>query len=244
MRRLLLTLPAAVLVVLLATGATPMWLTLPLGLVAALVSPGVALLDLFAPQQLRGLPGAALIAATSMGTLIVGGLLLNQLPSGLSPIAWAVGLLVVTGAATVATALRGQRVTRNHTLRGRLQPATVTKAVACLALVLVTLVVAVSSQSAANRSQPLTQLWVAPNEGSVQTVHLRNDEGNQTTYRVSIQVGDLPSTVQVVTVPNGASWSTPVQAQRDGGVLDRLVVNVYRDDAHPYRQVVLNGTSP
>src|SRR5664279_3178317 len=180
LRRLLLPLPSAILVVLLATDVSPIWLTLALGLAAALVSPGVALLDIFAPEQLRGVQGAALGAATSMGTLIVGGLLLNQLPWGLSPIAWAVGLLCVTGTATAAAALRSHDPTRSGTPRGRPQPSTIAKAVVCLALVVVALVVAVRSQDAANSEQSLTQLWVTPNNGSTQTVYLRNDEGNET----------------------------------------------------------------
>lgn len=245
MRRLLLALPAAILLVLFVTGFTPLWLTVPLGLVAALVSPGLAILEVFAPRQLHGLTGAALAAATSLGTLIVGGLLLNLLPWGLTALTWSAGLLVVTGAASVAAAVRGAPPDSDeHPRRRRPRPPTpavVLKSAGCVVLAVIALVVAVRSQDAANRAQSFTQLWVTPNEGPVQTVHLRNDEGHLMTYRVMIEVADLPPTEQVVTIPDAATWSTAVAAQRTAP-LERLVVRVYRDDGGtgPYRQVVLN----
>jgi hypothetical protein len=240
-RGFLITLPAAILVVLFAIGFTSMWLTVPLGLFAAFIAPGVALLDLFAPHQLRGLAGAALAAATSMGSLIVGGLLINLFPWGLTALTWSVGLLVVTGAASIASAVRGWPTDGDERPRARPRPTTVMRGAGCLILATIALTVAVRSQDAANEAQTFTQLWVTPNEGSVQTVHLSNNEGKPITYRVSIQVADLPPTEQVVTIPNASTWTTDVEADRTGQ-LERLLVRVYRDGAgpDPYREVALN----
>jgi hypothetical protein len=115
-----------------------------------------------------------------------------------------------------------------------------------LGLATVTLVVAVTSQDSATRAQPLTELWLTDlNSDSQLTVNLRNSEGSERESRVSIQVSDLPTDVQDVTVADGSIWSTPVQVQRSGSDLEDLVVEVFvGDDNAVYRQVALNGGTP
>lgn len=242
-RNLLPALPAALLVPLIAIGVQPLWLTVPLGLVAALIAPGVALLALFARRELRGFPGVALVAAASLGTLVLGGLILNLLPWGLTPLSWAIGLLVITLATSALAARSGFALFGGSLPTARMSPATIVKVAVCVVLAGVTVGVAVTSQQAADRAQPLTELWLTDvDHDSDVTVNLRNGEGGSRDYRVSVQVNDQDIVSQDVTVADGSTWSEPVPLVRTGTDRDDLVVSVYAgSDTVLYRQVTLNS---
>lgn len=246
MRRLLLALPAAALLGLVLTGADPLVLTVPLGLLAALVAPGVALLDLAAPQRPREPAALALVPLTSTGVLVLLGLGLDLLPAGQTRVAWTVGLLAVTAAATVADALRSPGTPARGPGGPLPRPMTLGKAVVCLGLCIAAVAVATTSQHSLDARQPLTQLWITPGTGAVQTVHLRNDEGRPTTYVVRVAVGAAPAVDREVELDSGRTWTSPVQAQRSGAGLERVAVTVFRAGSdQAYRSVVLgDGNAP
>jgi len=238
-RRLLLALPAAALLGLELAGTRPLLLTVPLGLLAALLAPGAALLGLVAPDRLRQPAALALVPATSTGVLVLLGLVLDLLPAGQTRNAWMVGLLVVTAAA--AASARGEGA---GLLVGWPGPGALVRAATCVGLLVGAVAVATSSQSALQARQPMTQLWITP-EGGVPTVHLRNDEGRPTTYVVRVAVGSAPAVDRQVSLPSGQAWTSAVPARRTGSDLERVVVTVYVDGSdQAYRSVVLNDGQP
>ena len=238
MRRVLLALAPVLLAVLLAAGADPLWLTVPLGLVAVLVAPGHALVDLVAPHHLRSAAALALVPATSAGCVALGGVALHLVGVPLAALSWSLLLAVVTVGATVLAARRDGATAPPAVPRPAVGD--VVRVGLCLALAAGAVVLAQDSQRDLDAGQPLTQLWVAPGNDGLRTVHLRNEEGGARTYDVRVRVGTGVVQQLQAAVADGGTWTTTVPVRRDAPRLERLSVDVYLDGGdRPYRRVVL-----
>jgi len=92
----------------------PTWATIPCGLAMALVLPGYVWFRVFSGTRAGSVPQAtplraALISTmTSLGIVMVTGLVLNALPAGLTAHSWAIALAIIVAAGLVALAVRAR----------------------------------------------------------------------------------------------------------------------------------------
>lgn len=253
----------AVAVGLVSHGSHPVLIALSLPLVFFL--PGYALLAAALPDRR---PGRAEVIALSMGLSIalgvLGGLVLNYLPSGFTANAWRLLLLaVITIGAGVALWRRGRASL------GEPAPAFTATAVPAAtayrlstrdavwlsaAAVLLTVAFGVSAigygpfDPSQYAFEPFSQFWaladrgLAGEEGTGDVIRLglQNHEGARMAYHITVEAGDYvlaewPS----VTLSPGGVWQVEVSVPQSV-IQDEIVAKLYRasdPQDEPYRRV-------
>lgn len=221
---------------------------------AVVTGPGVAL-GWLVRRRPFDLGVAAAVAAGSAGLsfLVLGGLVLNLLPAGLSRSGWLGFGSAVAGAALVvwlsghgAPADLGQRahgesdgVPRGPRLR-------VNEAAAFgVAALLVVAAIAVAGLGVHQPSEPFTQLWVVPQSNGTTQVGVANHEADPVVYRVDLVIGGaVASTYPGIRLAPGDSWTTNVALTIP--TASRLEARLYRADepSKIYRQAVLWPPNP
>jgi uncharacterized membrane protein len=225
----------------------PAWMTLPIGILMIFVVPGYALLRASGRWD-PALPGrTGLVVVTSIGSVALGGLVLNLLPTGLTATSWSVGLLMVVAASAALVWKRDGWRTPPDAPRPALPAGTtIAKALVCLTLVGVAAAVALTSQTHLNQRETYTELSINPH-GAGHEVHVRNREGSTVGYVVEVHVGGQAPENHAMRLADDASWSRAVvspAAARVRGRRPAITVDLYRaGDARRYRRVVLNGTT-
>lgn len=238
----LLTIAAVIMLLLsglVATGAVAMTLRIVAGIPLVLVLPGYALSALLLPDRVRPVYiNAALwhgmwIAGLSLATAVLGGLLLNLLPVGLTRTSWTIALAGTTllALATAATLrIRRPRAVQPGTPRAttgmlpdpasprgrthrRLQgPATIYSVAAVLA---VGAAISLGVFSAA-RQQPagFAELWVVPagNGTGRATVGVRNDYARAERFHLVLQRGSQTVAQWNLELATGKAWAEAVAA--------------------------------
>ncbi|MGE5602492.1 MAG: DUF1616 domain-containing protein [Nitrososphaerales archaeon] len=221
-------------------------LSLPL----VLFLPGYALSAALLPDGRTGLAErVALSVGLSIAIAALGGLLLNLLPSGLTPGAWRLLLLGVTLTAT-AYALwrrRHERIAGPGPVVTQVsfrEAALLSAAALLIGLALGVGALGVDPVNHGTTAQaPFTQLWAIPRQSGQQyviQVGLSNLENQRVSYRVTLESGSrVLAEWPAVTLASGDSW----QAQAALPLLleqREITANAYRPgDTTPYRHVRL-----
>lgn len=244
----LLALLAAVIGALSGDGSNVLRASLSLPLVLFL--PGYALSAALLPDGRAGLAERILLSlGLSIAIAALGGLLLNFLPSGLTPGSWRWLLLGVTLTAAGYAWWRRQR--ERIPGPGRLVTQISVREVALLssAALLIGLALGLSALGVgptapnARTDSPFTQFWAVPSQSGQQyvvRVGLQNYESESVTYRVTLESdGYLVAEWPQVALEDGEAWQ--VQATMPPTMSGHEVTaNAYRaGETEPYRQVRL-----
>lgn len=210
-----------------------------------LLVPGYAMaLALLPIRELRISELVTVILATGAASLAVGGLLVTDLPFGVSSEAW-VGLVAVLVAAGVVVAvLRRRPLLPNHfpwPLTGT--PVLVT--LIALGAAGGALVVARAGAEEQDRMQTFSELWAVPAPGQMLNIGLSSHEKDAKTYRIDVDLDGMRiARWGGISLSPGATWETVVAAPivPQGAALQILAF--MGDDKTPYRSVVLRGSTP
>ncbi len=211
----LLTIPLA--------GAAALVPRLLTGIPLALVLPGCALSLLLSPAAAfprgGGMPWLRLgmwSIGLSLLVTVLGGLLLNLTPMGLTQTGWAVLLTAVTLLAVAGVAIdRHRRPVGRPAAAGPplwRRPGTLRTAGYGLgAVVAVTAAIWLSYSGAAGQTRPdFAQLWLVPADSATATLGVRNDRGDAESYAVVLRNGDAPDRGWEFTLGAGESWQQAV----------------------------------
>ncbi len=231
-----------------------------IGFLFALVLPGYAISSAIFNTAIWPVAERVLLSTgLSIVVTILGGMLINLSPMGLTTSAWGVFL----GGVTVCGALIALMRLRNDWASSRLAftqtaPAitdtsryfssTLVRVMALLSAValVVAIFVAVSSAQSAASSSGFTQLWILPSsEVTTVQVGIRNEE--QQSERYSLQIAASGATVQVwpnIALASGQSWTTKVHlppqvTEGVGEVPVQAILYLARAPNQPYRQTLI-----
>lgn len=214
-------------------------------LVAALAAFLAAVLVLAGPQPLRALgglvlvlvlPGAALVAAltrrrpwaaehlllavaSSVAACVLGGLLLDRLPAGLTTATWALALAYATVATVALGALRPRRPLASAPLRPRRLARPTGRQLgllaAAVALAAVAVGIARASEEDTVRRTPVLQLWMLRSSSSPASTTLRIGVDAHhvaaAVYRLEVRSQGAPPTVWQVPVEGPTQWRAIVE---------------------------------
>ena len=199
---------------------------------------------LLASRELRFGELVTVILATGAASLAVGGLLVTDLPSGVSAEAW-VGLTAVLVAAGVLVAAFRRRPLPQHRFAGRLSGASVLVMLLALGMAGGALVVARAGAEAQDRATTFSELWAVPAADRMLHLGLTSHETDARTYRVEVELdGKAVAQWRGISLSPGATWETALTAPNmpDGGTL-RILAFIDGDET-PYRSVVVHGSRP
>lgn len=200
-------------------GSNPLTTTLRVltGIPLALLLPGYALSLLLLPgKESRGMPLLRRMMWTvglSLVVTVLGGLVLNVTPIGLSWPGWTILLTAVTVAAAAGTAVdRGHRPIRSTPHAAPWRGVTVRTAGYGLgAVVAVTAAVWLSYAGAAAQARPdFAQLWLVPAQAGTATVGVRNDHPGTEEFALSLTSGTRAAVNWRFTLRAGQSWRLDV----------------------------------
>lgn len=199
--------------------SNPLTITLRVltGIPLALLLPGYALSLLLLPgKESRGMPLLRRAMWTVGGSLVVtvlGGLVLNVTPIGLSRPGWTILLTAVTVAAAAGTAVdRRRRPIRPTPRAAPWRAVTVRTASYGLgAVVATTAAVWLAYAGAAAQAQPdFTQLWLVPTQAGTATVGVRNDNPGTEQFALNLTSGTQAPVNWLFTLRAGQSWQLDV----------------------------------
>jgi uncharacterized membrane protein len=242
-------------------------LRVPLGLAAALVAPGYALVAALFPRRgdLDGIARAALSVGLSLAVLPALALLLNALPWGLRPWPIAIALMLWIGlCGWVALLRRGLAPAGAADTAPALNPAgwwgaarrlRPRQLAGALAIVVV-LAAGALALAASDPSARLTEFYalgaagqaedyprqVAPGEPVQLRLGIANHEGAPGSYRVELRAsGQLLGQAGSIALDDGATWEAPLSFALAGAGDDQQVdVLLFRGgEAAPYRRLRL-----
>ncbi|MGN6472020.1 MAG: hypothetical protein ACTHK4_00015 [Mycobacteriales bacterium] len=190
------------------SGPVPAFVTL----VVVFLAPGVGWQNLrgtlrFTPARL------GLASATSIGCVVVVGLLMNAASVSLTQRHWAVALTAVLVALVMATvALAPQRSNADAGVRRtggegsrRLTAATI--AACCAVLAGGGAALAWYSQQHWLDRQHFTELYGVTTGAGQEVITVHNQEGRAVTYRATITAAGQPAAVTTFTLADGAKWT-------------------------------------
>jgi uncharacterized membrane protein len=214
-----------------------------LGIPFVLFAPGYALTAAARPDA-RGDRAESVVLALGLSFVIavLGGLLLNLTPAGLTRETWIALLGVVTILGALVAAARRNSETRLWLPLPGIRGALVALVVG--GLTIAAYQVAASGAIHEDQSQGFSQLWIlspdgAPNATGAVQVGLRNLEVAQTTYHVQVLAdGNVAIDDSAVTLAPGETWQSTLPAATAAGHEVEAVVYRGADDA-PYRRVRL-----
>lgn len=243
---------------LLLTPGMPVFLTLPAAVLLVLALPGYAATRLLFARRLGLAEKVAMSMGLSFSLAIVGGLLLNLLPEGLSLGPWGGLLGGITVAAAGGAALRsglGRRPTgpdeatpelapsaeshgTSRSLRRGSLPRAQVAMLAIAGLLLVGSFGIARLGAAVEAHDPFTQLWMVPNlTGTNLNLGVTNNENRPTAYRLVLtQDGKTIGAWADLTLADGETWSqvVPLSLGRD---THRLQAQLFRAaDVAAYRE--------
>jgi uncharacterized membrane protein len=210
------------------------------------VLPGRTLLAAWFPRRLAEAPGNILLTIIlSIALTVMGGLLLNLLPSGLEAQTWALWLGGITLVNGVIALLRTARPSDQPVPIAT--PALRPGQALMIALASLMLVGAISLARGGVLSQPrpgFTQLWILPAaEPEGIQVGVQNEEGMPLTYWLVIRQGETPVQAYYdVEVETGGTWNITVPLSPDmWSVGQPIDAQLYRADQpdNVYRSVTL-----
>lgn len=244
-RRLLIPTALGIWLVIGAAADWPSWAMCLPALATCLFTLGYALLRAGGWWHLGNEMRFQLAVATSFGSVVVVGLLLNLLPSGLSRLNLAVALGLLQAFAALASAFRERGA--QPTLLGAAQPkgrlgSTALRLFAAAVVVGLVVAVTVVSQWHWRSEQHFTALSVRA-DGQNQILEVFNHEGREASYRLSITVFGQASEMQI-RVPANAVWRQTVlmtPASSTSSIARPLHVGLYLTGSqNVYRTVDVN----
>jgi hypothetical protein len=207
-----------------------------------LLSPGYAVsLALLPSREFRVSEWATVVLATGAASLAVGGLLVANLPSGVSAEAW-VGLTAVLVAAGLLVALFRRRPLLPRRVAGQLSGTSVLVMLVALGIAGGALAAARSGAEEQDRLQTFSELWAIRGADRMLNIGLTSHEKDANTYRVDVELdGKVIAQWRGISLRPGATWDTALAAPTmpDGATL--LVLAFLGGDTTPYRSVVLHG---
>jgi len=252
----------AALLALVAGIPTPVRILVAIPVVFA--APGYTVTEALLPGRNRGPVERVLLAVTlSISVSVLGGLLLNLLPAGLTRTTQTLLLSVVTLAGAATAALRRARVKsagpaepgepsepgepaeRRPVRRAlRLSPAGIASLV--LAIAVASAAIAIGVQTAqAHDTASFTQLWITANSSSTRAqVGVMNDEGAAQSYTLDLTTHGGSGRTYGFRLQDTASWRTEIALPATAKGYP-VTVRLYRTQAPGvlYREVSL-GASP
>lgn len=231
-------------VITLQSGLLPA-LALTAAAIVVVVVPGYLLSAMFV--RFGGVDGVVRLAMTlglGLTTVVLGGLLLQVTPFGISLIGWlALVVLAVLGAGLwwqprgFAPERLGVIATQASTFRPN--PGQIALLSVAVALTCTSVAVSRASENAL-RAPNVTQLWTQPaatGEPGAIDVLVRNLEGSDQEYRIEAWIGSDEMGTWHTNLPNGERWSITVTppAESDG---ERLEVQLFLDSSETvYREL-------
>lgn len=252
----------AALLALVAGIPTPVRILVAIPVVFA--APGYTVTEALLPGRNRGPVERVLLAVTlSISVSVLGGLLLNLLPAGLTRTTQTLLLSVVTLAGAATAALRRARVKsagpaepgepsepaeaaepRPVRRALRLSPAGIASLV--LAIAVASAAIAIGVQTAqAHDTASFTQLWITANSSSTRAqVGVMNDEGAAQSYTLDLTTHGGSGRTYGFRLQDTASWRTEIALPAAAKGYP-VTVRLYRTQAPGvlYREVSL-GASP
>ena len=252
----------AALLALVAGIPTPVRILVAIPVVFA--APGYTVTEALLPGRNRGPVERVLLAVTlSISVSVLGGLLLNLLPAGLTRTTQTLLLSVVTLAGAATAALRRARVKsagpaepgepsepgeaaepRPVRRALRLSPAGIASLV--LAIAVASAAIAIGVQTAqAHDTASFTQLWITANSSSTRAqVGVMNDEGAAQSYTLDLTTHGGSGRTYGFRLQDTASWRTEIALPATAKGYP-VTVRLYRTQAPGvlYREVSL-GASP
>ena len=212
----------------------------PLALPLVLFAPGYAIVvAALRPGDRSATELAMLAIATSIGTAIVSGVVLNAFRVRLLATPWMAVLTAVTVVAAVLATVRGNArpIGVPHLVLRRLDAAALALAVLLLGAAAA---LGFTPLNAPSRTQGATAMWLAPAPapGAV-CVGVISDQLHSASYTVTVSAAGAPSArFGPVTLPPGGSWARLVHVGPGTPVVDGTL----RSTAHPravYRHTIL-----
>jgi hypothetical protein len=206
-----------------------------------LLVPAIALgWALRARGEERRIDGAVVAAAFGLGSLALGGFVLNLLPSGLNRWSWlglaGVFLLVAYALARVAPRLPPVQLAVRP---GGRQALMLAAAAGITGLALVVARVGVHQPTEA-----FTALWLDRGTGGAFTLGVQNEEADQVAYRIDVTLdGQLVATFPSIVLPTGGDWTRELAGPVAPG--SRLEAQLYRETQPTvvYRSAVVWGAA-
>lgn len=211
------------------------------GVTLCLATTGVTVALAIVPGRLRLLDRAVAVIASALGAAIVGGLLLNMLPVGLTRLSWATFTLVLGILAYAVGRWRGAGQPVRLPTPWRPSPTTAVKLAA--SMLLLGAAVAVSIVSAEDSgNQPFTEVWLVPDGPSHSpvlatsaVVGVKSHETSSEEFTVVTTTARQQKTNRVVLAP-GQVWTQKIPVD---GVQASAAVYRGAPAGSPYRAVWL-----
>jgi hypothetical protein len=192
------------------------------GLLLVLVLPGVAVVGAVTRRRPWAAEHLVLVAGSSIASVILGGLLLDRLPDGLTTDAWALALAYGTVLIVIVAALRRPARSRTPRLRPRhvARPTgrQVALFVAAVGIAAIAVGIAKASQDDAVRKTVVVQLWMLKAGRTKAT----------TTLRIGVDAQQVPTAVYRLEVRAGTGSPTVWQVPVEGPTQWRAVVDIPR----------------
>lgn len=206
--------------------------------------PGYLISAMFVPfGGTDGVGRLALTLGVGLAAVILGGLVLQVTPVGVSVTGWLLLVLLVVLVAGLWWQPRGfaperLAVIAGHAAGFRPNPGQIAMVAISVALTCTAVVVSRGSESAL-RGPNVTQLWTAPatsGEPGAIDVWIRNLEGSAEEYRMEASSGDQSIGTWRTTLADGNRWSITVSPPPDS--TERLDVRLYLDSSETvYREL-------
>jgi uncharacterized membrane protein len=222
----------------------------------ALVAPGYALSVALLPQARDGYERLLLALGLSVCVIVIGGLILDLTPWGLTSLSWGISLAAFTLAACALAQRRRSAAAAepaaDATPKESLPPAARRRAlaassiaVAAVAAMVVGAVLIARLPSSSAHVNGFTALWAVPVKQSEASfsIGIRSDEVRTTSYRLVASAGQRVVLRRNVTLRPGEEWLANGRFVRaaPAGAVKELKVLLYRDDRPKvvYRRVHL-----
>jgi uncharacterized membrane protein len=219
------------------------------GVPFVLAASGYALtLALFPPGRLPLVERCLFSAGLSIALAVLGGLLLNLTPWGLTAASEAVLLALVTLVCCGGVLLREQREERQGAEEPRSLGALPHISAAQGTLFGLAAAIAVFSVGVARfaaiheDSSAFTQLWLQPAASGSVELGVHNEEGSAQRYMLEVRQGDnLLQPREEIDLQSGQTWQTLLSLPVQPSEIDQVTATLYRSpgDDQPYRQVTL-----
>ncbi len=214
------------------------------GSLAVLVLPGAAIVAaLFPRRTLEPVEAVLVTLLASVVVVILTGFLVTRFGIRLTPVSWAIAIIVVALAAAVTARLRGARLPSLPTEDLRPPANPLNLAVVAIAACVILAAGAVATLGAAAQPEPgFTQAWILPGTGSWVRFGLADDQDAGVSYRVVLRDAHGSLGEWTVRLRQGQRWERSMAVP----AADRASVEllVYRADApdRVYRRVGLGPT--
>lgn len=230
----------------------------PAGLTLAFVLPGVAIVAaLFPNPTLTNVERCVLVPATSIGSLVLSGLIMHMMGIKLTPTSWstATALVAVSCAAVAAIRIQGASVvaaSRDESIPSTQRPFRRYQSGPLIGLALSVIVLVVAStwsmhSAKAHNVAGFTTLWAInknnKNDRTRQSVEIgvRNEEGSPVHYNLRVDKTSQPEQNFSFGLADGQTWSSDLQDPPG----ERVTVQLFKNgESGAYRSVFVNGSQP